>query len=129
MVGHGQPSLIRLREWRPILPPACCGVTARLPPPASSNLACPRPPSARPLVRTGCTRSSTTVTALGTPGRQRRAAAHPQRARLGPDRYSLIAEAAGALQARSFLLDGEVVACDGDGVPTFDRLRYRHRSA
>jgi ATP-dependent DNA ligase len=45
-------------------------------------------------------------------------AAHPQRARLGPDRYSLIAEAAGALQARSFLLDGEVVACDGDGVPT-----------
>jgi bifunctional non-homologous end joining protein LigD len=40
-------------------------------------------------------------------------------------RYPLIAEAAGALKARSFLLDGEAVACDGDGMPTFDRLRYR----
>jgi ATP-dependent DNA ligase len=26
---------------------------------------------------------------------------------------------------RSFLLDGEAVACDEDGVPVFDRLRYR----
>jgi bifunctional non-homologous end joining protein LigD len=40
-------------------------------------------------------------------------------------RFPLIAEAAGALRARSFLIDGEVVACDGDGVPSFDRLRYR----
>jgi ATP-dependent DNA ligase len=41
------------------------------------------------------------------------------------DRYPLIAEAAGALQVRSFLLDGEAVACDGDGMPVFDRLRGR----
>src|SRR5215510_13144027 len=41
------------------------------------------------------------------------------------DRFPLIAEAAGALKARSFLLDGEAVACDGDGLPCFDRLRYR----
>src|SRR5262245_1358250 len=41
------------------------------------------------------------------------------------DRYPLIAEAAGALQVRSFLLDGEAMACDGDGLPVFDRLRYR----
>jgi bifunctional non-homologous end joining protein LigD len=40
-------------------------------------------------------------------------------------RFPLIAEAAGALKARSFLLDGEAVACDGDGLPSFDRLRYR----
>jgi bifunctional non-homologous end joining protein LigD len=41
------------------------------------------------------------------------------------DRFPLIAEAAGALKARSFLVDGEAVACDGDGLPSFDRLRYR----
>src|SRR5262245_57131949 len=39
-------------------------------------------------------------------------------------RFPLIAEAANALKARSFLLDGEAVACDGDGMPSFDRLRY-----
>jgi bifunctional non-homologous end joining protein LigD len=30
-------------------------------------------------------------------------------------RFPLIAEAAGMLRARSFLIDGEAVACDGDG--------------
>src|SRR5262249_39417291 len=40
-------------------------------------------------------------------------------------RFPLIAEAAGALKARSFLMDGEAVACDRDGLPSFDRLRYR----
>src|SRR5262245_4371055 len=43
------------------------------------------------------------------------------------DRYPLIAEAAGVLTVRSFLLDGEAVACDGDGMPVFDRLRYRRQ--
>ena len=41
------------------------------------------------------------------------------------DRYPLIAEAAGALGVRSCLIDGEAVACDGDGMPEFDGLRYR----
>jgi bifunctional non-homologous end joining protein LigD len=45
------------------------------------------------------------------------------------DRYPLIAEAAGALRMRSFLIDGEAVACDGDGMPSFDRLRYRRADA
>ena len=45
------------------------------------------------------------------------------------DRYPLIAEAAGALRVRSFLIDGEAVACDGDGMPVFDRLRYRRQDA
>jgi bifunctional non-homologous end joining protein LigD len=42
-------------------------------------------------------------------------------------RFPLIAEAARALRARSFLIDGEAVACDGDGLPVFDRLRYRRQ--
>src|SRR5262245_55561834 len=32
-------------------------------------------------------------------------------------RFPLIAEAATALRPRSFLIDGEAVACDGDGLP------------
>jgi bifunctional non-homologous end joining protein LigD len=43
------------------------------------------------------------------------------------DRYPLIAEAASALGVRSCLIDGEAVACDGDGMPVFDRLRYRRQ--
>jgi bifunctional non-homologous end joining protein LigD len=42
-------------------------------------------------------------------------------------RFPLIAEAAAALRARSFLIDGEAVACDRDGLPVFDRLRYRRQ--
>jgi bifunctional non-homologous end joining protein LigD len=41
------------------------------------------------------------------------------------DRFPLIAEAAGALRGRSSLVDGEAVACDRDGLPSSDRLRYR----
>jgi bifunctional non-homologous end joining protein LigD len=41
------------------------------------------------------------------------------------ERFPLIAEAAGAVGGRSFLIDGEAVACDRDGMPVFDRLRYR----
>ena len=41
------------------------------------------------------------------------------------ERYPQISEAAGALKVRSCLIDGEAVACDGDGMPVFDRLRYR----
>src|SRR5262249_50768247 len=42
-------------------------------------------------------------------------------------RFPLIAAAAGALRARPFLIGGEAVACDGDGLPVFDRLRYRRQ--
>ena len=42
-------------------------------------------------------------------------------------RFPLIAAAAETLRARSFLIDGEAVACDGDGLPVFDRLRYRRQ--
>src|SRR5215471_2141520 len=44
-------------------------------------------------------------------------------------RFPLIFEAAGALGVRSCLIDGEAVACDADGMPVFDRLRYRRQDA
>src|ERR1051325_5212320 len=39
------------------------------------------------------------------------------------ERYPVICAAAAALRAKSFLLDGEVVVDDGDGLASFDRLR------
>ena len=42
-------------------------------------------------------------------------------------RFPLIARAALSLKAVSCLIDGEAVACDDDGVPCFDRLRYRRQ--
>jgi len=41
-------------------------------------------------------------------------------------RFPLIAAAAEALRAHSFL-DREAAACEGDGLPVFDRLRYRRQ--
>jgi len=40
-------------------------------------------------------------------------------------RFPLIARAALSLKTASCLIDGEAVACDDDGLPVFDRLRYR----
>src|ERR1051325_11010784 len=42
-------------------------------------------------------------------------------------RYPSICAAAEALAARSFLIDGEVVADAGDGLASFDRLRGGQR--
>src|ERR1043166_2961400 len=41
------------------------------------------------------------------------------------ERYPLIASAANALKAKSFLIDGEAVACDEAGLAVFQRLRRR----
>jgi len=38
------------------------------------------------------------------------------------DRYPLIAEAAGALRARSCIIDGEAVACDDNGIASTTAL-------
>jgi bifunctional non-homologous end joining protein LigD len=40
-------------------------------------------------------------------------------------RFPLIARAALSLKSVSCLIDGEAVACDDDGMPCFDRVRYR----
>ena len=42
-------------------------------------------------------------------------------------RFPLIALAALSLKSVSCLIDGEAVACDDDGMPCFDRLRYRRQ--
>jgi bifunctional non-homologous end joining protein LigD len=41
-------------------------------------------------------------------------------------RYPLIVEAVDALPARSCVIDGEAVACDGNGLSIFEELRWRH---
>jgi bifunctional non-homologous end joining protein LigD len=44
-------------------------------------------------------------------------------------RFSLIVEALARLRSRSCIIDGEAVACDDDGMPSFDRIRYRRHDA
>jgi ATP-dependent DNA ligase len=36
-----------------------------------------------------------------------------------------LVEALARLRSKSCIIDGEAVACDGNGMPTFDRIRYR----
>jgi ATP-dependent DNA ligase len=43
-------------------------------------------------------------------------------------RFSLIVDAVAGLRARSAILDGEALTCGDDGVPSFDRIRYRGSS-
>jgi bifunctional non-homologous end joining protein LigD len=48
--------------------------------------------------------------------------------RLGNDfteRFTLIVETLANLRTRSCIIDGEAVACDDNGLPVFDRIRYR----
>jgi bifunctional non-homologous end joining protein LigD len=40
-------------------------------------------------------------------------------------RFPLIVETLGRLRSRSCIIDGEAVACDGNGVTSFNRVRYR----
>ncbi len=44
-------------------------------------------------------------------------------------RFALIVEALARLRSRSCIIDGEAVACDDKGMPSFDRIRYRHHDA
>src|SRR5438128_5043810 len=44
------------------------------------------------------------------------------------DRFPLVGALA-QLRSRSCIIDGEAVACDDDGVPSFDRIRYRRHDA
>ena len=44
-------------------------------------------------------------------------------------RFPLMLEAADAIKANSFLIDGEAVACDDKGLAVFDRIRYRRNDA
>jgi bifunctional non-homologous end joining protein LigD len=44
-------------------------------------------------------------------------------------RFPLIVESLARLRSRSCIIDGEAVACDDDGRPSFDRIRYRRNDA
>lgn len=44
-------------------------------------------------------------------------------------RYPMIAAAANAIRARSFLIDGEAVVCDETGLAIFQKLRHRQHDA
>ena len=44
-------------------------------------------------------------------------------------RFPLIVESLARLRWRSCIIDGEAVVCDGNGVPSFDRIRYRRHDS
>jgi bifunctional non-homologous end joining protein LigD len=44
-------------------------------------------------------------------------------------RFPLIVETLARLRPRSCIIDGEAVACDDNGMTSFDRIRYRHHDA
>jgi bifunctional non-homologous end joining protein LigD len=44
-------------------------------------------------------------------------------------RFPLIVETLANLRTRSCIIDGEAVACDDNGLPVFDRIRYRRHDA
>ena len=45
------------------------------------------------------------------------------------DRFPLIVEALAKLRSRSCIIDGEAVACGGDGISSFNLIRYRQHDA
>src|SRR5262249_24859914 len=102
----------------------CCSVPSRA---GSSRRAFqPKPISCLPAAH-GCMRSSTAASDYRPEGRP---ASAPLHSRPGNDftrRFPLIVETLARLRSRSRIIDGEAVACDDNGVASFDLVRH-HRA-
>src|SRR5262249_46438011 len=102
--------------------PACCSVPSR--PGSSRRVSQPKPISCPPAAN-GCMKSSTTASASfpARTGAQVRLYSRP-----GNDltrRFPLIVDALTRLRSRSCIIDGEAVACDDNGVASFDLVRHQ----
>jgi len=108
------------------MPTSCLPVRVLFRPASLRRASQPKPISCRPAA-CGCTRSSTTVFGLS-PGRTAREC-DSLYSRPGKDltrRFPLIVETLARLRSRSCIIDGEAVACDDNGVASFDLVRH-HR--
>jgi hypothetical protein len=90
----------------------------------SSRRAFRQRPTSCPPATCGCMRSSTMASAsLTKDGDRVRLYSRPGNGMTR--RFPLIAEALTRLRSRSCIIDGEAVACDDNGLASFERIRYR----
>ena len=75
------------------------------------------------LAANGCMRSSTTVSGYRPQEGRTGEALQPSRRRT--HRFPLIVETLARLRSRSCIIDGEAVACDDNGVASFNLVRHQ----
>jgi bifunctional non-homologous end joining protein LigD len=114
--------MVKLQSPSPhFIQSTCCSVSCR--PGSSCRASPPKPISCRPAAN-GCTKSSNGFRVIARKtGAQVRLYSRP-----GNDltyRFPLIVETLARLRSHSCIIDGEAVACDDNGVASFNLIRYR----